>query len=213
MKRYIENGGGLLAISVVAAMGIAACGDQASSSSGDVVGATESAVRDADLTVTENQGDTNLSCEGGPIVCFDVDTNGANITHIFVDVDAPCVSNPDDYDVLLGGPNGAVVDKLHTRGGPCNHGLDAIDRDVWFPLSRNQSRAEVCIRFHGFVPQNVSLGAKAKSECVATTVEAKCATCGGGGAGGSDAGAGGSDAGTGGSDAGTGGKSCGSTPQ
>lgn len=115
-----------------------------------------------------------LACPS-PTVCFQLATDGANITHVFIDVDACCAASPDDYDVLV---DGQPVKVLHDHGGPCGD----IARDAWFPLQGNQSAAEVCLQFHGFVPGSVSVGAKAKSECVATAVTAACAVCAGGAA-------------------------------
>lgn len=151
-----------------------------------------------------------LACSA-PEVCFQITTNGANITHVFVDVDACCAPDPGDYEVLV---DGEVVTKLHDGGGgPCKD----IVREAWFPLQGNQATAEVCLRFNGFVPGHVSVGAKAKDECVASAFEGTCEVCGGGAGscgaggagGGSTTGAGG--AGGGGASGGAGGAGGGST--
>lgn len=165
--------------------------------SADSVTTAALAVKTADTVVGGAGGSPggSLAC-GSPEACFQITTNGANITHIFIDVDACCAPDPGDYEVLV---DGEPVTKLHDAGGPCQE----LEREVWFPLQGNQSTAEVCLRFHGFVPGHVSVGAKAKEECVATALDGMCqacggevGSCGGGGAGGS--GGGGTTTGSGG---------------
>lgn len=161
-------------------------------------------VKAAGTVVGEGTGGASgasLTCPS-PMACFHVTTNGANITHIFIDVDACCAVDSGDYDVLV---DGQPVTQLHDGGGgPCKE----LARDVWFPLQGNQASAEVCLQFHGFVPSHVSVGAKAKSECAATEVNATCEVCGGEGSGncGADGGAptdgGGGAGGRGGADGG-----------
>jgi uncharacterized membrane protein YgcG len=135
------------------------------------------AIKTADTVVGEGTGGApgaTLACPS-PSMCFQISTNGANITHVFLDVDACCAPDPGDYDVLV---DGQPVKVLHDgAGGPCKE----IEREVWFPLQGNQATAEVCLQFHGFVPSHVSVGAKSKSECVATAVDGACEVCGGGG--------------------------------
>lgn len=171
-----------------------------------VTSATVLGVKAAGTMVGEGTGGASgvsLTCPA-PIACFQVSTNGANITHVFIDVDACCAADPDDYDVLV---DGQPVTKLHDGGGgPC----DEIEREVWFPLQGNQASAEVCLQFHGFVPNHVSVGAKAKSECVATAVNATCEVCGAEGSvncgtGGGSSTSGGGGAGAGGAGGGAGG--------
>ncbi|HEX2570801.1 MAG TPA: hypothetical protein VH877_14685 [Polyangia bacterium] len=108
--------------------------------------------------------------------CFDVRAT-KNITHIFVDLDfdmcrsAPFVISVDGVDV--------PADRLHTRGGPCNHGDDDISRTVWFPLTGNQDKAQICVRVEGAVPQAISVGAKAADECVSASLSTPyCSNCG-----------------------------------
>jgi hypothetical protein len=170
MRTFIKNGSALLA--VIATTTMFACSDQ--QTTGENIGSIEQSVSDADLTVVVDEGRTDLSCEGQPRVCFDVSTNGANITHIFVDVDAPCVEDARDYEIRV---NDTLIEKLHDTGGPCNHGDREIVRDVWFPLIGNQAEAEVCLVFDDFVPDLVRVGAKAKDECEAATVNDECEDC------------------------------------
>jgi hypothetical protein len=91
------------------------------------------------------------------VPCFDVTTNGANITHIFV-VSA-CPTSPSDYTVTV---DGQPVLKLNTDDGPC----EGIPRDVWFSLQSNQATAHVCVSVQGRGPAGIQVAAKAKSECV-----------------------------------------------
>jgi len=110
-----------------------------------------------------------------PVFCFDVgpggdvETNGKNITHIFVDVAAPCVSSASFYVYV----DGELVTNLHDQGGPCQ----GIARDVWFPLTGNQSTATVCVELDGYTPKSVTVGAKAQGDCVSATQHASCASC------------------------------------
>jgi hypothetical protein len=158
------------ALAVVAMGGVGVGCGEATPGPDEHVASVTDAIRSADLAVVYDAGDSDLSCPEPTYACFDVSTNGANITHIFVDVDAPCVNDPSDFYVEV---DGHRVDKLHTHGGPC-HG---IDRDVWFPLTGNQDEAEVCVYFNGFVPERVSVGAKSKSECVDASTTQSCTVC------------------------------------
>lgn len=160
--------GAAFAVVAIGGVGVG-CGEAAPGPDEHVASVTD-AIRSADLSVVYDAGDSDLSCPEPTYACFDVSTNGANITHIFVDVDAPCAPDPDAFYVEV---DGNRVDKLHTHGGPC-HG---IDRDVWFPLTGNQDEAEVCVYFDGFVPSHVSVGAKSKSECVDASTSQPCEVC------------------------------------
>jgi uncharacterized membrane protein YgcG len=135
----------------------------------DPLSTTALAVKTADTTVGVDGG--QAAC-GATETCFQITTNGANITHVFIDVDACCAPDPGDYEVIV---DGQPVTKLHENGGPCQD----LARELWFPLQGNQATAEVCLRFHGFVPGHVSVGAKAKDECVATALDGACQACGG----------------------------------
>ncbi|MFT3766423.1 MAG: hypothetical protein QM820_13060 [Minicystis sp.] len=174
----------LLAVTL-SALVMAAC---QSAPSDQTTNASALGVKAAGTVVGQGTGGgsgATLACPA-PVACFQVSTNGANITHIFIDVDACCAPDPGDYDVTV---DGQPVTQLHDGGGgPCKE----LEREVWFPLQGNQASAEVCLQFHGFVPSHVSVGAKAKNECVATAVDATCTVCGGGGTGSCGGGTGGS---------------------
>lgn len=125
---------------------------------------------DANLRVKLNTDPTfldgiDLSCPGA---CFDV-TADKNITHIFVDV-----GGARDFDVYIDGEE-VDPDTFHDRGGPCNHGKREIERDVWFPLTGNQKRAEVCVVIHdGASSKEIKVGAKSACECKDADVEVEC---------------------------------------
>jgi len=71
--------------------------------------------------------------------CFDITTDGANITHIFV-ASTPAAS-ASEYAITV---DGEPIEKLSTDESPC----EDIPRDVWFPLHGNQDTAHVCVTVH-----------------------------------------------------------------
>jgi hypothetical protein len=123
----------------------------------------------------------SLSCM--PIMsCFDV-TSDKNITHIFVEIEACTVQESDPFMITV---DGVPVTKVHTNGGPCNHGPDApmsvpendevldlngpflIDKPrIWFPLPGNQSTARVCVSVDE--PSMIEVGAKSADDCAQNT--------------------------------------------
>jgi hypothetical protein len=130
---------------------------------------------DADVMVIPRPEHSTPTCPEAR-ACFDVRAS-KNITHIFVNLDfdmcrsAPFVVSVDGVDV--------PADRLHSQGGPCNHGDSAIPRTVWFPLTGNQESARICIRVEGAVPQTIGVGAKAANECVAASLSTPyCSNCG-----------------------------------
>jgi hypothetical protein len=167
MKTTVRRGA--LVLIALGALGVAC----SSRSGGSATGQVSAASSVTDLRVTPSA--SSQTCPT-PFACFDVRTDGANITHIFVDVDAPCASNPSDFSVEV---NGVPVTDLHTQGGPCTGGggNGPIDRDVWFPLMGNQSQASVCVFTHGFVASQISVGAKAQDDCVAASSQFQCQVC------------------------------------
>jgi hypothetical protein len=144
-------------------IGLVCCG----SHSGEDVDSGSNDIKAADVQVAGDPGGGPLSCNSDT-ACFDVTTNGANITHIFID--SPCVSGDGDYEVTV---DGEPVKKLHTNGGPCQ----SIPRDVWFPLQGNQAEAHVCVTVKGVGPSGVQVGAKAKNDCVMASVPLNCGSC------------------------------------
>jgi hypothetical protein len=139
-----------------ASLVVSACGR--SQPAADGTGEASEAVRNADVSITAVGG----SC---PDQCFFVSSGtGANITHIFVSTEECGAPVPVDPTVRCG-PSldelTAVRPDPKYEGGPCPL---SIARDLWFPLTGNQSDVYCCV-----TPDQtavVSLGAKAKGECV-----------------------------------------------
>src|SRR5262249_57215191 len=90
--------------------------------------------------------------------CFDVTSEGRNITHIFVASTAE--ASPSDYAITL---DGEPVTHLYTDESPC----EDIPRDVWFPLNGNQSDAHVCVTVQAEDPVEIEVSAKVNNECIA----------------------------------------------
>jgi len=101
----------------------------------------------------------SLACDSGT-ACFDIMTDGGNITHIFVD--STCAVSASAYAITV---DGEAVEELYTDDGPC----ESIPRDVWFPLQSNQDTAHVCVSVQGAGPEGIQVYAKVESECVAGT--------------------------------------------
>jgi hypothetical protein len=87
-------------------------------------------------------------------------TDGANITHIFID--SGCTVSPSDFEITV---DGEPVEHLSTDDGPC----ESIARDVWFPLHEPQDTAHVCVSVAGECSEPIEVYAKAGSECIAAT--------------------------------------------
>ena len=77
----------------------------------------------------------SLACDSST-ARFDIITDGANITHVFVD--SGCEASASEYALTV---DGTAVQTLYTNGGPCK----SISRDVWFPLQGNQDTVLVCV--------------------------------------------------------------------
>ncbi len=128
----------------------------------DNIGSSREAVPGAARTMAVTASTEALTCDSdSSTACFDVTTNGANITHIFV-VSACHPTSPSDYAITV---DGEPVEKLNTDDGPC----EDIPRDVWFSLQSNQDRALVCVSVQGSGPAGIQVAAKAKSECVGSS--------------------------------------------
>jgi hypothetical protein len=92
------------------------------------------------------------------MVCFDILTEGTNISHIVVD--AGGAAPPSDFAITV---DGEPVPELHTTGGPCEH----IPRNVWFPLPGDQEEAFVCVSVQGAGPEGIQVYAQAGRACIA----------------------------------------------
>jgi hypothetical protein len=99
----------------------------------------------------------SLACDSGT-ACFDIMTDGGNITHIFVD--STCAASASEYAITV---DGEPVEELYTDDGPC----ERIPRDVWFPLQSNQDTAHVYVSVQGAGSEGIYVYAKVESECVA----------------------------------------------
>jgi hypothetical protein len=125
--------------------------------SGETLAASHASVQRAGLPMTVDASTEPLDCDSST-GCFAVTSNSANITHVFVG--SACASSPpSDYAITV---DGEPVEKLYTDDGPC----ESIPRDVWFPLSGDQTSVEVCVTISGLGPKGIRVGAKAKDECV-----------------------------------------------
>jgi hypothetical protein len=123
--------------------------------SGENIASSRAAVRD-DLTILVHSS----LLASSSTACFDVVTEDANITHIFVNA---CAATASEFAITV---DGEPVTELHTDDGPCEH----ISTDVWFPLQGNQDTAHVCVSVQGDCPEGIQLYAKAESECAAGTM-------------------------------------------
>jgi hypothetical protein len=92
--------------------------------------------------------------------CFDIITDGGNITHIFVD--SAFGVSPSDYVITV---DGIPITHLQTDGGPC----ESIPRDVWFSLQTNQDSALVCVSIQGEGEADLQVYAKVDNECIIGT--------------------------------------------
>ena len=89
--------------------------------------------------------------------CVDFATEGANLTHIFVE--SPCATSPSDFLITV---DGQPVPTLYTDDGPCEN----IPRDVWFPLQGHQETAHVCVSVSGDCSGDIHVYAKAGNKCI-----------------------------------------------
>jgi hypothetical protein len=92
------------------------------------------------------------------VACFDVTTNGGNITHIFV-ASSPVAS---EYAITV---DGEPVTHLYTDESPC----EDVPTDVWFPLHGSQDRALVCVSVQAESSADILVSAKANNECIIGT--------------------------------------------
>jgi hypothetical protein len=93
--------------------------------------------------------------------CLDISSDGANITHIFID--AGCTGSPSDFAITV---DGEPIEHLSTDDGPC----ESIPRDVWFALHAPQDTAHVCVSVQGDCSGPIQVYAKAGSVCIAATL-------------------------------------------
>jgi hypothetical protein len=89
--------------------------------------------------------------------CFDIATEGGNITHIFVD--SGIGASASAFTITV---DGQPVVKLHTEDGPC----ESIPRDVWFSLESSQETAHVCVSVQGEGEADIQVYAKVDNECI-----------------------------------------------
>jgi hypothetical protein len=96
----------------------------------------------------------------GSTACFDIEADGANITHIFIVSD--CELSPSDFAVTV---DGEPVSVLSTDDNDC----DSLPWDAWFPLKSRQSVAHVCVSIPSTCPvdSQIYVYGKAGSECIA----------------------------------------------
>ena len=129
--------------------------------SGETLAANRERVPGAGLTMALNASTALLACTSDSTTdCFDITTDGANITHIFIT--SGCALSPSDLAITV---DGEPVEHLYTNDGPC----ESIPRDVWFPLHAPQDTAHVCLSVQGGVPEDLQVYAKAGSECIGPT--------------------------------------------
>jgi len=125
-----------------------------------------------DVDVKPGEG-LPMTCQTAA-VCFDVKAQ-KNITHVFVDVDFEGVG---ERPVFVSVDGTAIPGSaLKTSGGPCHEdrpaggsGEDGDVRSYWFPLTGNQTEAEVCVSVPGVLPKFISVGAKSQGMCSACAV-------------------------------------------
>jgi hypothetical protein len=101
----------------------------------------------------------SFSLTNAGAVCFDISTNGMNITHVFV-ASTPA-SSASEYQITV---DGDLVEKLYTDDSPC----EDAPMDVWFPLQGDQDEAHVCVSIQGGAP-DIQLSAKVDSVCVTSS--------------------------------------------
>jgi hypothetical protein len=130
--------------------------------SGETIASSRVAVQRAGLTMAVTASTEPLACDSdSATACFDVTTDGANITHIFVD--SECAASPSDFSITV---DGEPVTALYTDDGPC----ESIPRKVWFPLLGNQDTALVCVSLQRAGLEDIQVYAKAGDECIAGTM-------------------------------------------
>jgi hypothetical protein len=104
-----------------------------------------------------------LACDGdSTTACFDFVSDGANISHIFIDV--ACAASVSDYAITV---DGEPVTELYTDDGPC----ESIPREVWFTLHSHQDTAHVCVSIQGAGPEDIQVYAKAGRDCIAPAMQ------------------------------------------
>jgi hypothetical protein len=113
------------------------------------------------MAVTASTEPLACDSDSSRVACFDILTDGPNITHVFVD--SGCAASPGDFLVTV---DGVSVTEFHTNGGPC----ESIPRDVWFPLLGNQDDAFVCVSVQRAGPVGIQVYAKAGDECIVGTM-------------------------------------------
>jgi len=137
----------------------------------EVVIATQEAAERTGLTAAMDPRGLPLTCDTST-ACFDIATNGEDITHIFVS--SGCATDPADFAITV---DGEPVGTLHTEGGPC----PSLPRDIWFRLEGKQDTAFVCVTVRDNGLNNLQVSAKANNECIVgtTTLLSSCPGCGG----------------------------------
>jgi hypothetical protein len=130
--------------------------------SGATIASSREAVQGAGLTMSATASTEPLAYDSDTTTaCFDIATDGANITHLFID--SGCAASPSDFSINA---DGIPVTELHTDDGPC----ESIPRDVWFPLHSHQDTAFVCVSVRGAGPEGIQVYAKAGDECIIATM-------------------------------------------
>ena len=78
--------------------------------SGEALTSSRAVIQGADLTRSVQASTEPLASDSdSSIACFDIATEGANITHIFVN--SPCATSPSDFAITV---DGEPVTELHT---------------------------------------------------------------------------------------------------
>ena len=94
--------------------------------------------------------------------CIDLATDGADITHIFVD--SGCEASASELFITA---DGEPVTELHTNDGPCPD----FPRDVWFRLKDKQATTIVCVSVQEEDCQaDIQVYGKAGDECIVGTM-------------------------------------------
>jgi hypothetical protein len=130
--------------------------------SGETIASSREGVQGAGLTMAVTARTDPLVCDES-MACFDIFTNGPNITHIFID--SGCAAS--DFQITVDGePLSSFQTELHTTGGPCPD----LPRDVWFPLPGDQDEAHICVSVHAAGPEGIQVYAEAGGECFPATM-------------------------------------------
>jgi hypothetical protein len=129
---------------------------------GATIASSRAVVPGAGLTMAVNVTIEPLTCDSSAssTSCVDITSDGANITHIFVD--SGCAMSSSDFLITV---DGEPVEHLYTNDGPCEN----IPRDVWFPLQTPQDTAHICVSVQGTGPGPLRVSAKAGNECIIGT--------------------------------------------